>query len=194
MKELKNKLGVLGGLFDPIHYGHLSLCRQIREKLSLAKVIFVPTYNPPHKTKCSDFEHRMKMTELSIAEIPEFEASALEAEITGPSYTIKMLEKVKLHYPEFELYFIIGSDNLAKMEEWYQPDLIFSLAQVVMGNRPGPDGSLTGKYEQKLLKLEIEPTDISSTQIRAAVKAGANIKKYLPTQVADYIIKEGLYV
>lgn len=194
MKELKNKLGFLGGLFDPIHNGHLSLCRQIQIKLKLAKILFIPSYHPPHKDKYSGYDHRCNMTSLAILDQANFELSKLESEIKGPSYTVHTLERLHLLYPDYEIFFIIGSDNLAKMEEWHKPEEIFRLCTVVMGNRPGAEGCKGGRFENRLLRIEIEPLDISSTELRLAVKRGESIEQFVPPAVANYIAREGLYV
>jgi len=194
MIELKNKLGFLGGLFDPIHNGHLSLCRQIQKKLNLNKILFIPSYHPPHKDRYSAYIHRCNMTSLAIFNQPDFELSKLESEIKGPSYTVNTLERLHLLFPEYDIYFIIGSDNLAKMEEWHKPEDIFRLSTVVMGNRPGEEGRKSGIFEDKLMRIEIEPVDLSSTEIRKAVKRGESIEHFVPPAVAQYIAEEGLYV
>jgi nicotinate-nucleotide adenylyltransferase len=194
MKERRNKLGILGGLFDPIHFGHISLCREAQKQLDLDRILFIPSYNPPHKHKVSSYKHRRKMVELAIKDIPDFLLSDLESEIEGPSYTVMTLTRLVQKYPDFELYFIIGSDNLKKMEEWYQPEKIFQMATVVMGNRPGEEGLRSGQFEGRLKRIEIHPMDISSTEIREAVRNNRNINEYVPPQVAKYIAEEGLYV
>lgn len=194
MKEQKNRLGFLGGLFDPIHNGHLSLCRQIQSQLKLDKILFIPAYMPPHKHRYSDYEHRCRMTTLAISDISGFELSRLESEIRGLSYTVHTLEKLHESYPAHEIYFMIGSDNLHKMEDWYHPEDIFRMCTVVMGNRPGLEGEQGGKFADKLMRLDIEPLDISSTEIRQFVREGKPIEQFVPPAVAEYIKKEGLYV
>jgi nicotinate-nucleotide adenylyltransferase len=194
MKERRNKLGILGGLFDPIHFGHISLCREAQKQFDLDRILFIPSYHPPHKHKVSSYKHRRKMVELAIKDIPDFLLSDLESEIEGPSYTVMTLTRLVQKYPDFELYFIIGSDNLKKMEEWYQPEKIFQMATVVMGNRPGEEGLRSGQFEGRLKRIEIHPMDISSTEIREAVRNNRTINEYVPPLVAKYIAEEGLYV
>ncbi len=193
MIERRNRLGILGGLFDPIHFGHISICREAQKQLELDRVLFIPSYHPPHKHKVSSYEHRRKMVELAIQDIPDFLLSDLESEIEGPSYTVKTLTRLAQKYPDFELYFIIGSDNLKKMEEWYQPEKIFRLATVVMGNRPGQEGLRSGVFEDRLKRIRIHPMNISSTEIRDAVRNNQAIDAYVPRPVAEYIAREGLY-
>ncbi len=193
MNGRRNKLGILGGLFDPIHNGHLALSRHALEQLNLNKVLLIPTYKPPHREEISDYAHRLRMTEISVENEDGFEASDLESHIEGQSYTLKTLKKLKKEYPEFALYFLIGSDNLKKMEDWYKPEEIMRLAQIVMAKRPGEEGSAPGKYRGRIIEIDMPPVDISSTQIREAVRNGRPIDKFVPEKVAEYIKGNNLY-
>ena len=134
------------------------------------------------------------MAELAIADYRGYELSKLESEIEGLSYTVHTLEKLHELYPQYEMYFIIGSDNLRKMEDWYHPEEIFRMCTVVMGNRPGAEGEKDGRFADKLMRIEIEPVDISSTEIRQMVREDKSIEQFVPPAVAEYIRKEGLYV
>jgi nicotinate-nucleotide adenylyltransferase len=194
MNEPRNKLGILGGLFDPIHYGHLSLSSHARLQLKLEKVLFVPSYYPPHRREISPYKHRLRMTRIAVENEKYFEASDLESNIKGLSYTVNTLERIKDIYPEYELYFIIGSDNLEKMEEWHKPELIFELAHVVMGERPGEDSTADSPFRDRILKIEMEPVDISSTEIREMVREKKSIDGLVPPKVAEYIVRNKLYV
>ncbi|NIR65864.1 MAG: nicotinate (nicotinamide) nucleotide adenylyltransferase [candidate division Zixibacteria bacterium] len=194
MNGRRNRLGVLGGLFDPIHHGHLSLSRHALEQLQLLKVLLIPTYNPPHREEISDYSHRLKMTEIAVKDKAGLQASAIESHIRGHSYSLKTLRKLKDEFPEFALYFLIGSDNLKKMEDWHKPEEIMRLAQVVMAERPGEEGSAPARFEKKIMKIEMPPVDISSTQIREAVRRGDPIDDYVPEEVAQYIDRNKLYV
>ncbi|MBD3218479.1 MAG: nicotinate (nicotinamide) nucleotide adenylyltransferase [candidate division Zixibacteria bacterium] len=193
MNGRRNKLGILGGLFDPIHHGHLALSRHALEQLILNKVLLIPTYNPPHREEISDYAHRLRMAEISVENEDCLEASNLESHIEGQSYTLKTLKKLKTEYPEFALYFLIGSDNLKKMEDWYKPEEIMNLAQIVMAKRPGKEGTAPGKYGDRIIKIDMPPVDISSTQIREAVRSGRPIDKFVPEKVAEYIKGNNLY-
>jgi nicotinate-nucleotide adenylyltransferase len=193
MNGRRNKLGILGGLFDPIHYGHLALSRHALEQLNLTKVLLIPSHNPPHREEISDYTHRLRMTEIAVEKDDGLEASDLESHIEGQSYTLKTLKRLRKQYPEFTLYFLIGSDNLKKMEDWYKPEEIMSLAQVVMAKRPGEEGSAPGKYRERIIEIDMPPVDISSTQIREAVRSGRPIDKLVPEKVAQYIKGNNLY-
>ncbi len=194
MNEHRNNLGILGGLFDPIHYGHLSLSSHARSQLKLEKVLFIPSYVPPHREEISPYEHRLRMTEIALQHEQYFEASDLESDIEGLSYTVHTLERIKALYPNYELYFIIGSDNLGKMEEWHEPEAIFELAHVVMGERPGEDDTVDSPFRDRILKIKMEPVDISSTEIRKMVREHKSIEGLVPPGVAEYISRNGLYV
>jgi len=194
MNGRRNKLGVLGGLFDPIHHGHLSLSRHALEQLQLQRVLLIPTYNPPHRQEISDYRHRLKMTEIAVRDETGLEASDIESRIKGHSYTLKTLKKLKDEFPEFALYFLIGSDNLKKMEDWHKPEEIMKLARVVMADRPGNEGTAPARYRDRIMRIEMPPVDISSTQIRQAVRRGERIDDYVPEEVAQYISRNELYV
>lgn len=194
MNEPRNNLGILGGLFDPIHYGHLSLSSHAKSQLNLEKVLFIPSYVPPHRIEISSYEHRLKMTSLALKNEQYCEASDMESKMKGLSYTVNTLERLKNIYPNYELYFIIGSDNLSKMEEWHKPEDIFKLAHVVMGERPGEENILSSIFRDRIEIIQMEPVDISSTMIREMVRAHKPIDILVPPAVAEYIIRNKLYV
>lgn len=194
MNDEAKRLGILGGLFDPIHTGHIGISHFAMRRLNLEKVLFIPTYEPPHKEKFSSYDDRKNMVQLAIGDIPGFELSEVEKEIEGPSYSVNTLKKLHEIYPEYEIYFIIGSDNLGKMEEWHRPEKIFDLAHVVMANRPGDDRPEQSRFEERMIKIKMPPMDISSTEIRNMVREGKAIDKFVPPDVVKYIRTEGLYV
>lgn len=190
----RDKIGILGGLFDPIHHGHISLCRHALEQLTLCKVLLIPTYNPPHREETSDYQHRLAMTKLAVEHEARLEASDLESHIRGQSYTLKTLKKLREEYAECALYFLIGSDNARKMADWHKPEEILTMAQVVMAERPDEKNTVPGKYEDRILRIDMPPMDVSSTQIRRAVRNGEPFKNYVPKDVYHYIKRNKLYV
>lgn len=194
MNEPRNNLGILGGLFDPIHYGHLALSSHARSQLKLDKVLFIPSYVPPHRIEISPYKHRLRMTKIALEDEPHCEASDMESKMKGLSYTVNTLEHLKAIYPNYELYFIIGSDNLSKMEEWHKPEEIFNLAHVVMGVRPGEDSAIDNPFKDRIVKIKMEPVDISSTEIRKRVREHKTIEGLVPRPVAEYITRNKLYV
>lgn len=203
----KKRIGIIGGTFDPIHYGHLVNAEGARVEFGLDKVVFVPSGNPPHKKdyRVTDPEDRYLMTLLATITNPHFELSRLEIDRPGLSYTVDTIRECKAIYGDaVELYFITGADAILEILTWKNVGELITLCQFVAATRPGY--SLTGlkrivsiirQQEQKDFTvhcIEVPALMISSTDIRARVKKGQPIKYLLPEAVEDYIYKEKLYV
>jgi nicotinate-nucleotide adenylyltransferase len=201
--DRKLKLGVMGGTFDPIHYGHLVAAQEALWKLGLDQVLFMPAGQPPHKLRLlrTAIEHRLAMVELAIAQNPAFVLSRIDADRVGPAYTVETLSILTQQYgPTAELSLIVGLDTLLDMAHWYQSHQIVSLARIAVVTRPGysmPDGdhleSLIPGISQRLDFVPIPALDISSSDLRARVQRGQPIKYQLPPAVEDYIYHQGLY-
>ncbi len=192
----KKKLGILGGTFDPIHVGHLVLAEQVREKLQLEQVVFIPSASPPHKTEhqLSSAAHRFEMTKLALEGNSHFSVSNIELEREGLSYTVETLRKLKELYQGSEIYFLTGSDVLDEITTWKDPDEIYRLAKIVIGVRPGFDQfDPEHHFAKKSVVVRITGVDISSTQIREKVAKGQSIKYLVPSEVEEYIRKNNLY-
>jgi len=164
----------------------------IRE-LGLEKVIFIPAHIPPHKNikNISSKEKRLAMLRLALEGRPEFEISRLEFEREGPSYTIDTLKRLQESLPGEKFCFLLGADNVAEMEGWYQPERIFEMAVVAAVNRPG--FSPGGKFASKVRYFDMPSVDISSTMIREKIRSGESVIGLLPPKVEIYIMQEGLY-
>lgn len=190
------KVGVLGGTFDPIHIGHLLLAEAAREELRLEKVLFVPAGHQWRKEEVdrdiAPAEHRLAMVKLAIAGNDAFEASAIEVEREGPSYTAETLEALRAEMPEARFYFIVGADALADMPHWHQVDRIFQLATVCVAGRAGDDAP-TLMFEERVARLAMREIEISSTDIRERVRAGKSVRYMVPDAVGQYIDERGLY-
>lgn len=188
--------GVLGGTFDPIHIGHLLLGEAAREELLLDKVIFIPAGNQWRKEQVdrdiAPAEHRLGMVRLAIAGNPAFEASAIEIEREGPSYSVDTLAALRGEMPDARLWFIVGADALADMPNWYESERIFELASVCVAGRPGEDERTTA-FRDRVTWLEMPEIEISSTAIRERVKSGRSVRYMVPDGVRDYISEHGLY-
>jgi len=219
---LIQKLGILGGTFNPIHYGHLAAAEEIRDRLKLDRILFIPSSLPPHKYEkdVPSALHRMEMVRLATSGNPHFEPSDIEIKRGGTSYTIDTVESLRLSYPGPELFFITGLDTFLEIKTWHAWQKLLSLCCFVVLSRPGYsfvdlmkiDFMKSAEREmidmdRGILKhavirpgtftisLEMIPLyDISSTDIRRRVKEGENIKYLLPDSVEVYIIKKGLYV
>jgi nicotinate-nucleotide adenylyltransferase len=186
------KIGILGGTFNPIHYGHLILGEQVRGQLKLDKVIYVPVYMPPHKNAQGiiQAEHRLKMAALAVKKNKRFSVSNDEIRRRGTSYTIDTLREIKKRYPSAELFFICGSDLVNEIPTWKNVDEIFEMARFVLAKRPGFGKRLTGK---NFIKINVAQVDISSSLIRDLVRQGRSIRYLTPGTVVEYIEKHGLY-
>ncbi len=186
------KIGILGGTFNPIHYGHLILGEQVLGQLGLDRVIYVPTFLPPHKSDknivCSS--HRLKMIKLAVKNNKHFEVSNEEIKRRGKSYTVDTLKQIKKKYPKAELFFICGSDLVAEIPKWKDVDEIYKMAKFVLAKRPGFGKRLSGK---SFLKINVAQVDISSSLIRGLVRQRRSIFYLTPYAVAKYIEKHKLY-
>ncbi|MEW6215339.1 MAG: nicotinate-nucleotide adenylyltransferase, partial [Nitrospirota bacterium] len=131
------KIGIFGGTFNPIHYGHLRAAEEIRERLEFDKIIFIPSGNPPLKSReLADAEHRYKMTELAIAKNRFFEISDIECKRQGKSYTVNTTEELRDIYHGITLYFILGIDAFLDIPNWWHPERLISLTDFVVIPRP----------------------------------------------------------
>ena len=195
MKNLK-KIGILGGTFDPIHTGHLVLADELREKLKLERVIFIPSASPPHKTEhqLSSAAHRFEMTKLALKGNSHFSVSDIELKREGLSYTVETLRKLKELYKDSEIHFLTGSDVLDEITTWKEPDEIYRLAKIVIGIRPGFDEfDPEDHFAKRSIILRITGVDVSSTHIREKVAKGESIKYLVPSEVEEYIRRKHLY-
>jgi nicotinate-nucleotide adenylyltransferase len=188
------RVGILGGTFDPPHNGHIGIAQAALGELRLDKIIFVPASVPPHKMTriVASAEDRFRMLQLAIDGHEKFEISRIELNRPGPSYTVDTLSQFRVIYPQDELYLLIGADNIAEIEGWYEPDRIVGLATIAAANRPNFKAG--GAYADKVAYFEMPPTDISSTEVRDRIKEGLSITDLVPPKVEDYIIKQRLYI
>ena len=190
------KIGILGGTFDPIHMGHLVLAEQVKEKLKLDQVIFIPCLRPPHKTrlKLSPPKDRFCMTQLALEGNPFFSVSDIELKRKGVSYTVDTLRQLKNLYPDSKIYFLTGSDVLNEIHTWKDPEKIYRLVKVVIAKRPGFDEfDSENHFAKKSLIVNITGVDVSSSEIREKVKKGQSIKYLVPFKVEEYIKRKKLY-
>lgn len=196
-------IGVLGGTFDPVHVGHLAIASAAMDRLKLSQVLFVPAGVPWLKGHrgITPAELRVEMLELAIAPYPRFRLSRIEIDRPGHSYTTDTLEQLKRELAgDVDLYFIVGVDALSELHLWHQPQRIIELCHLVAARRPGsrtPDlesleGSLPG-VSQRVIILDNEPVDASSSGIRERVAGGLSIEGLVPDAVARYIEEHGLY-
>lgn len=187
------RIGILGGTFNPIHIGHLILAEEALTKLSLDKVIFVPTYVPPHKMIEGPIQpqDRLKMVELAVEENPAFGVSGFEIGSKKTSYSVDTLKEFRKTFgDDAQLYFITGSDLLKDLFSWKNVNDIFKMSKFIVANRPGYPVKDVPKGVETVV---ITPIEISSEDIRRRMKSGRSIRYLVPDKVRTYIIDQGLY-
>ncbi len=187
------KIGILGGTFNPIHIGHLILADEVREKLSLDKVIFVPTYIPPHKqnSEVAAADERLRMVKAAIKGNKFFKTSDIEIKRKGPSYTVDTMEALNKKFPGEELYFITGSDLLKYLDEWKDFQELLRLVKFVVATRPGYPLEKIPSYVQR---ISIRAVDVSAFEIRQCIKESKSFRYLVPEAVFEYINKKKLYL
>lgn len=190
------KIGILGGSFDPVHFGHLIVARDVLEQMELDRLFFVLAARAPLKARApqaSDTQ-RLAMLELAIEDDPRFGVLDLELRSRGVSYTFNTVRTLQKRWPDDELYWIIGADQLGQLDRWYRIQELTKQIGFISINRPGyantPPESLPSL---KLLPLKAHLLDISSSEIRSRVAHGLSIRYLLPDKVAAYIEKHNLY-
>lgn len=194
------RLGLMGGTFDPIHYGHLVTAEAARDQFELDEVIFVPTGNPPHKRdkNISDADDRFMMCILATISNPHFQVSDIEVKRDGYSYTYETVRKfLDLYDNRCEIFFITGCDAVLEISTWKNIDLLMDTCTIIAASRPGfvfEDAKhLFNTLKKKVFFMEVPALAISSTDIRQRVANGKPIRYLLPDAVEDYLVKRGLY-
>lgn len=201
---MMKKIGIMGGTFNPIHYGHLFLAEHAFEQMGLDQILFMPSNHPPHK-KSEDIvsnEHRKAMVHLAIQNNPHFALSTLELEREGTTYTVDTLELLTKKQPDTEFYFIVGADSFFALQNWKNPERILELCSLVVFERDlvEPDKMekqlkfLTATFKgAKIFLLDMPTIQISSKMIRERIAENKSIRYYVPTEVLTYIEKHNLY-
>lgn len=196
-------IGIYGGVFNPIHIGHLLLAEFIREEFELDKIVFVPAGNPPHKQEqeLESTQHRYNMVQTAIGKNPFFELSKIEVSRGGVSYTSDTLEELAKNYPRKKLYFICGADSIINLPTWHNIKKIFDIASLIVAGRPKiPETDYKNmvrffkdQYDARIIQSEVPLMEVSSTQIRERVRKGQSIRYMVPDEVLDYIQLHRLY-
>jgi nicotinate-nucleotide adenylyltransferase len=210
------RLGLFGGTFNPIHFGHLRAAEEVAEFLQLSRLLFIPAARPPHKNTeaVTPFAIRLKMTRLAVARHPFLEVSDIENQRPEKSYSIETLRLFRREYgPATEIFFIVGLDAMLEIDTWKDYREIFTLCHFVVLDRPGYDpGDLAIVLRQKfectyqaekqaflhpggnhIYFRPITRLDISSTQIRRLASQGRSLRFLLPEEVKRYILENKLY-
>ncbi|MEZ3479728.1 MAG: nicotinate-nucleotide adenylyltransferase [Lachnospiraceae bacterium] len=194
------RVGIMGGTFNPVHYGHLRLALTAQEQVLLDKVLFMPSGKSYMKNNVLETHKRVDMVALAIEEYPQFELSLIEANKRGNTYTVETLQDLAKSTPDTKYFFIIGADSLFQMEQWKCPEQIFQLATLVCAVRDDytldtihQKGEALSKLGADIIYLNTPKWDVSSTTIRAMVRQGMPIHDLVPPKVVYYIEQEHLY-
>ena len=206
LSEGIRRVGVIGGTFDPVHYGHLVIAEEVYNVLDLAEMVFVPAGHPPHKSDSlvEAAHHRLAMLELAIANNSHFSISRVDLERPGPSYTVESLRLLRQQWGEQTvIYFLIGWDSLEDLLTWHEPaGVLEQLSYLVAVRRPGYNeesgyrDSLEARLpgiKQRLLVVSAPQLEISSTDLRTRIAEGRPIRYQLPESVEQYIEQNRLY-
>lgn len=215
------KIGIFGGTFNPIHYGHLRAAEEAREIIGLDKILFIPSGRPPLKTEdIADSAQRFEMVRLALADNGFFEISDIECRSARKSYTVNTVDVLKTEYPGAELFFILGIDAFLDLPNWRQPETLITMTDFIIISRPGfrfldlkespflkikesvlreLDNSAKGTHSIKLkgggvaVLLKLTRMEVSSTEIRRFIRMDRSVKYLLPPAVHFYIITKKLY-
>jgi len=189
------RIGILGGSFDPLHLGHLWMAERARDQLSLDRVLLMPAARPPHKDSddMSPFSDRMTMVTRAIAGIPGLEVSDLEANRAEPSYTWDTLDRLRREYPKASFWLVLGGDSLRDLPTWRHPERIMSHARLAVLPRPGDAEFPAVPAGAQVDWLDGPRIQLSSTEIRTRVRQGRSIRFLVPDSTREYLEAASLY-
>ena len=191
----RQRVGIFGGTFDPVHQGHLILAQEALSRLKLDRVLFVPASRSPLKRGAGPTrpEHRLAMLRLATRGHPGFEVSRMEAERGGLSFTVTTLETVG-RTERAHLFLLMGQDSLREFSKWHEPERILKLARLVVMPRGDLDvPPLPPPLRRRVIYLKPPRIGISSTEIRRRVRRGLPVRYWTPDAVVSYIARHGLY-
>ncbi len=194
------RLAVFGGTFDPIHFGHLRIAEEARDRMKFDRVLFIPNYVSPFKTEqgVTSGEQRAAMVEAAVADNPVFAVSRWEIEREHPSFTVDTLRAIREEYTDAELYFLAGMDAVRDLPKWREPEALLDIARFVTATRPGVNvrdvlDALPDPWEERITFMEMPGLDISATDLRARVASGRSLRYLTPPAVEQFIEKHRLY-
>lgn len=197
-------VGILGGTFDPVHLGHLSIADAAMEQVSLERVLFIPAGHPRLKQAepLASVEQRLEMVRLATADNSRFEVWDIEAHRPGPTYTIDTLMELSATLgPTSDLFLILGMDVLGQLDRWKDPARVLELCQPLALDRPGEQGFDWADFYHRVPEAEgrvgtvtAPLIDVSSTELRRKAAAGEDLADQTPVAVAEYIREQGLYL
>jgi len=197
-------IGILGGTFDPIHLGHLSIADAARNQAALERVLFIPARHPRLKQgePLALVEHRLEMVRLAVADDSAFEVSDIEADRPGPTYSVDTLVELSANLgPASSLFFILGMDVLGQLHRWKDPERVLALCQLLVLDRPGEQDFDWPEFYERVpeakgrVQVVTAPlVDVSATDLRLKSAKGETLSGLVPDDVAEYIRKQKLYL
>ena len=194
------RLGLLGGTFDPLHFGHLHIAEKAMEQFSLDGVLFVPTGKPAHKTQVCvlDADKRYAMLCAALADNARFDVTCIEIDRPGTTYTIDTLRALRDRYGEkARFFYIVGADMAADINNWKSSEELAKLITVLVARRKVSEDEecaiLQNNHEYDLRFIDSSLIDVSSHELRDWVKTGKSIRHLVPEAVHSYIMEHGLY-
>jgi nicotinate-nucleotide adenylyltransferase len=216
----KKRIGLFGGTFDPIHNGHVKAAERVQDIFSFDRILFIPSYIPPHKESgnVASAAHRLKMVELALTSFERFSPSSIEIDAKGTSYSIVTLSRIKKMFPETDIFFLLGVDAFLEIETWKDYSDVLEQCSFIVMSRPGyclgdAKGTLTEKYNQRMVEvsepmlkdkkgffnhkiylLSIQSLDVSSSEVRERVGTHQSIVGMVPESVENYIKERRLYL
>jgi nicotinate-nucleotide adenylyltransferase len=216
----KKRIGLFGGTFDPIHCGHVKAAEIVQGIFSFDRILFIPSYIPPHKesAEVASAEHRLKMVELALSPFDRFTPSSVEIDARGTSYSIVTLNRIKEMFPQTIIFFLVGIDAFLEIETWKDYDDVLEQCSFIVMSRPGycladAKGTLAEKFNEridevsgsilkhneefffhKIYLLPIHTLDISSSEVRERVGNNQSIEGLVPENVENYIKERCLYL
>lgn len=194
------RVGILGGTFDPPHIGHLVLAEYAVTALDLACVLFVPAADPPHKWRVREaIAHRLPMLERAIKGNDRFAISRVDVDRPGPHYTVDMIRILQQQQPETEFYFLMGGDSLHNLPDWHHPEELIALCKLAVMARPGaevaPDltANILPGLVDRVVMIDSPMLGFSSTEVADRLETGKSVRYLVPDSVLTYIQDHRLY-
>ncbi len=189
---MRERIGILGGTFDPPHVGHLLAAVDARERLALDRVVLVPAHQQPLKSGSgSSAAHRLAMCERLVEGVPGLSVDPIELDRGGLSFTVDTLRAFRSALPDAEFVLLLGEDAAAGLGQWREPAAIAALARIVVLTRHGASAAPAAGVTME--RLATRRVDVSATEVRARVRAELPIRGFVPDRVAEYIVEHGLY-
>lgn len=183
------RICLFGGTFDPVHLGHLIIARAVLEAAGLDRMVFIPSARPPHKggDMMFDAAARFAMLERAVGSDPQFSVSGIEMRRPGPSFTIDTIREFKTLAPGAGLSFLVGRDNLAELPSWRDPEAILAECAVLVAERSCDDRAVPAWVLERVRPVRVPIIEISSSDIRARIRAGKSIRHLVPETVETMI-------